>query len=209
MTGPAVARGIGGRSSNLTPAPKNVLREVLLTVGAVCGLLCIGSALAAAIFGITPLVFRSGSMSPEIDTGALAFAKSTPATELEVADVVSVTNASGERVTHRIETIEVVTGNSATLVLRGDANADVDSEPYVVSEADRILFSVNRLGYVVTWLSGPVAVFGGGVLVGVLLMVAWRPGGAQAKSRVELGEAPHGRHATRPGLEEVNDEPAQ
>ncbi|ORI19339.1 signal peptidase I [Rhodococcus sp. 1168] len=185
---------IDGPSSKVSATPRRVLREILLTVGAISGLVCIGIALAAAIFGITPLVFRSGSMSPAIDTGALAFAKSTPATELEVGAVVSVTNASGDRVTHRIETIEVVTGNSATLVLRGDANADVDSEPYVVSDADRILFSVNRLGYVATWLSGPVAVFAGGVLVGVLLMVAWRPGGLQRTSRVDP---------------EVNDEPAE
>ncbi|ORI18646.1 signal peptidase I [Rhodococcus sp. 1163] len=185
---------IDGPSSKVSTAPRRVLREILLTVGAISGLVCIGIALAAAIFGITPLVFRSGSMSPAIDTGALAFARSTPATELEVGDVVSVTNASGDRVTHRIESIEVVTGNSATLVLKGDANTDVDSEPYVVSEADRILFSVNRLGYVVTWLSGPVAVFAGGVLVGVLLMVAWRPGGLQPTSRVDP---------------EVNDEPAE
>lgn len=194
MNGPAMTHKIDGTSSKVSTAPRRVLREILLSVGAISGLVCIGIALAAAIFGITPLVFRSGSMSPVIDTGALAFAKGTPATELEVGDVVSVTNASGDRVTHRIESIEAVTGNSATLVLKGDANTDVDSEPYVVSEADRILFSVNRLGYVATWLSGPVAVFAGGVLVGVLLMVAWRPDGPRRTSRVDS---------------EVNDEPAE
>lgn len=194
MNGPAMTHKIDGTSSKVSTAPRSVLREIFLTVGAISGLVCIGIALAAAIFGITPLVFRSGSMSPVIDTGALAFAKGTPATELEVGDVVSVTNASGDRVTHRIESIEAVTGNSATLVLKGDANTDVDSEPYVVSEADRILFSVNRLGYVATWLSGPVAVFAGGVLVGVLLMVAWRPDGPRRTSRVDS---------------EVNDEPAE
>lgn len=194
MNGPAMTNKLDGSFSRVSTAPRRVLRETLLTVGAISGLLCVGIALAAAIFGITPLVFRSGSMSPAIDTGALAFAKGTPATELEVGDVVSVTNASGDRVTHRIESIEVVTGNSATLVLKGDANTDADSEPYVVSEADRILFSVNRLGYVATWLSGPVAVFAGGVLVGVLLMVAWRPDGPRRTSRVDP---------------EVNDEPAE
>ena len=43
-----------------------------------------------------------GSMSPTIETGALAWAQQVPAADLEVGDVVMVHTAEGDRVTHRI-----------------------------------------------------------------------------------------------------------
>ncbi|WP_338886631.1 signal peptidase I [Rhodococcus sovatensis] len=154
---------------------RKLAREIALTAGAVAGLFCVLVALAAVVFGITPLVFRSGSMSPAIDTGALAISKQTPATEIEVGDIVNVTNASGEGITHRVVEIGAVGTDSVQLVLRGDANTEADAETYIVAEVGRVVFSVPNLGYAVTWMSGPVAVFLGGVFVGVLLMIAWRP----------------------------------
>ncbi|NLG47963.1 MAG: signal peptidase I, partial [Gordonia sp.] len=63
-------------------------RELALNVGAVLGLMCIVAAIASMLFGITPLVFRSGSMSPEIPTGSLAIARTVDAQDLRVGDVV-------------------------------------------------------------------------------------------------------------------------
>nr|WP_256985365.1 signal peptidase I [Rhodococcus sp. 06-1059B-a] len=171
------------------------VREIALTVGALAGLLCVLIALAAVVFGITPLVFRSGSMSPAIETGALALSKTTPAVDIQVGDIVNVTNAAGNGITHRVIEIGAVGSDSVELYLKGDGNAEPDAEPYVVSEAGRVLFSVPKLGYAVTWLSGPVAVFAGGVLVGVLLMVAFRP---RRVSPSETDEEPHGRHSRLP-----------
>lgn len=37
-------------------------REVLLTLGALLGVLCIVASIAGVAFGVKPLVFRSGSM---------------------------------------------------------------------------------------------------------------------------------------------------
>lgn len=71
----------------------------LLTLAALAGVVCLLAAAAALTLHITPLVFRSGSMAPEIPTGSLALARSVPAEELKVGDVVSVTNAHGTRVT--------------------------------------------------------------------------------------------------------------
>ncbi|HEY0239704.1 MAG TPA: signal peptidase I, partial [Friedmanniella sp.] len=121
-----------------------------------------------------PLIFRSGSMSPEIGTGALALAQQVPATDLAVGDVVSVLNARGVRITHRIRTVEV-DGPVATLVLQGDANPVPDAEPYVVTRADRLFFHIDHLGYVIAWLGHRYVVFGAGVLVGVLGAYAFRP----------------------------------
>ncbi|KQU56573.1 hypothetical protein ASG84_19925 [Rhodococcus sp. Leaf278] len=165
-----------GHAPTATPRSRaRLFREIALSVGAFAGLICVLLALAAVFFGITPLIFRSGSMAPAIDTGALALSKKTPATEIQVGDIVNVTNAAGNGITHRVVEIGAVGTDSAQLILQGDANSDADVETYIVSEAGRVIYSVPKLGYAVTWLSGPVAVFIGGILVGVLLMLAFRP----------------------------------
>lgn len=179
-----------------------LLREIALTVGAVAGLICVLFALAAVFFGITPLIFRSGSMAPAIDTGALALSKTTPVADIEVGDIVKVTNASGTGITHRVVEIGAVGTDSAQLFLQGDANAEPDAESYVVSEADRVFFSVGKLGYAVTWLSGPVAVFIGGIAVGALLMTAFGFRRPTVESPAQpdddrLQEPPSGRHSAQ------------
>ena len=145
-------------------------RELDLTAGAVAGLMCIIAAVGALAFGITPVVFRSGSMSPTISTGALALARSVPAAEIGTGDIISVVDADGTRLTHRVVAIDSVTGNTATLRLQGDANAQPDPQPYAVAEADRVLLHVNRLGYVVAWLSSPAALVAAGLLAAVLIL---------------------------------------
>ncbi|MFE4498691.1 signal peptidase I [Rhodococcus sp. NPDC056743] len=152
------------------------VRDLALTIGACAGVLCIAIAAASLFLGITPLVFRSGSMEPEISTGALAFSRTTPADEIAVGDVVSVINTQGTRITHRVYGI-APQSDGVVLTLKGDANAEPDVETYFATSVDRILFSVDKLGYVVSWLSGPIGVFLGGVLAGILLTIAFRPGG--------------------------------
>ncbi|MBY4101686.1 signal peptidase I, partial [Rhodococcus fascians] len=151
------------------------IQEVALSVGAILGLLCVIASLSAVVFGVTPLVFRSGSMVPAIDTGALALAETVPAAELAVGDIVSVDLEDGTKITHRVADIVTVVGNSAELVLKGDANDVVDPETYVVAEAQRVFADVPYAGYFVSWLSTPLA-WGTGALLSVsLLVVAWRP----------------------------------
>ena len=57
-------------------------RQTVLTVGAVLGVVCLLLAAGSALFGLRPLVFRSGSMSPTIDTGALGLAREVDAARL-------------------------------------------------------------------------------------------------------------------------------
>ncbi|NKS28038.1 signal peptidase I [Rhodococcus hoagii] len=152
-----------------------VLREAALTVGAIAGLICIVATIAAMLFGIKPLIFRSGSMSPEITTGSLALSRKVPATDLKVGDIVSVQNTQGTRITHRVYELQSQSGDTVIVTLKGDANQDPDAEPYVIHEADRVFTSVGGLGYTVAWLSSPIAIFLGGAFVGVLLMIVVRP----------------------------------
>jgi signal peptidase I len=145
-------------------------RQGLLTGGAVLGAVCILAAIAAAAFGLRPLVFLSGSMSPAIETGALGIAHEVPASSLEPGDVVSVPTEGGERVTHRIVSV-AMDGDEAELRLRGDANATADADTYRVAHADRVLFDVPLVGYVVGWMVGPVGLFLLGLYAAFLLSV--------------------------------------
>ncbi|WP_235871300.1 signal peptidase I, partial [Rhodococcus spongiicola] len=155
------------------------VREIALNVGAIAGLICVLAAAASFFFGVKPLVFRSGSMSPEITTGSLALSRSVPASDVAVGDVVSVLNQQGTRVTHRVEEIVSSDATRSVWILKGDANEAADLSPYTVSEADRVFFSVPGLGYAVAWLSTPVAIFLGGALVGSLMVIAFRPTGGR------------------------------
>lgn len=152
-----------------------IARETALTLGAVLGVLSITAALAAAFFGITPLIFRSGSMAPTIDTGALALAREVPAGDIRVHDIVSAFAPDGTRVTHRVESVQVQADGSASLVMRGDANPVADADPYVVQSADRILWHMNGLGYVLQHTQKPVYIFGIGLLVGGMLALSLWP----------------------------------
>lgn len=148
-------------------------KEIALDVAAIAGLICIIATLASLVFGIKPLVFRSGSMSPEISTGALAFAKTVPAAELAVGDVVSVYNDQGVRITHRVDSLASTGEEEVVATLKGDANNAPDRLPYTIIEADRVFFHIGGLGYIVAWLSSPLATFLGGGLVGAVLVIAF------------------------------------
>ena len=170
---------------NAPPAPARPRRtgvrarlaDLLLTLGAIAGVLCVLVAVAAYAFQVHLVVFRTGSMSPAIGTGALAVSRTVPAGDLAVGDVVTVHSATGQRVTHRIQQLSQG-DDGARLVLRGDANDIDDAQPYDVTEADRVIASVPQAGYVVAWLSGPVGIFGGGLLVGLTLLIAFGRGTA-------------------------------
>lgn len=175
-------------------------RELALNIGAVLGLLCIVAASVSMFLGVTPLVFKSGSMSPGITTGALGLARTVPAEQLAVGDVVSVNDSTGDRITHRVTALEPQSDGSMSMTMRGDANGADDPVPYFVNEADRVFFHINGLGYAVAWLSNPVAIFLGGMLAGGLCVIAFgrtQKSDADAEALIgadvpELEETHHG-----------------
>lgn len=171
------------------------LREGALTVGALSGVLCLLLAAVAVAFDVRPVVFQSGSMSPAIETGALGIARTVPASELATGDVVTVQTAAGVNVTHRIQNLTIDAQDRAILVLKGDANGAPDETPYVVSSAPRIVADVPQLGYVAAFLSGTPGTFLGGLLVGIVLLVAVRGDRSRPGRRRFLGTdaagAPH------------------
>lgn len=152
-----------------TARTRSIAQQAALTTGAVLGVLCIVATALSLAFGIKPVVFRSGSMSPAIPTGSLAFVKSQPVSELTVGDIVSVTTNGGDRLTHRVYGIDQLDNNLSSLTLKGDANNAPDSETYAVADADLVVFSMSRVGYVLAWLSGPIGIFAGGLFAGTLV----------------------------------------
>lgn len=172
-----------------------LLKQLALTLGAVAGVLCLAVMLAGFAFGVRPLVFLSGSMSPAIDTGALAIARTVPAADLGTGDIVSVPTPAGQRVTHRIVSIQHDQG-SATLLLKGDANQAIDASPYRVEGADVVLFSVPQVGYVLSWLASPVGLFSLGLYAAALLSILLRRPAPAGRRRAVAAPAPQvvGRH---------------
>ncbi len=152
----------------------NPIHNAALSVGAVLGSLCLIVALAGVIFGIKPLMFKSGSMEPVIPTGALALSIPVNAAQIHVGDIVSTENSAGTRITHRVTAVTPADGY-AQLTLKGDANDVVDAEIYPITTVDRVFWSVPVLGYAVAWLTSPVALFLGGLLTAYLLYLAFVP----------------------------------
>lgn len=160
-------------------APRRMWREVAVSLGAVLGVACIVLAVMSGVFGVKPLVFTSGSMSPEIRTGALAFAQETAAADLKVGDVVSVSDEAGVRITHRVVDTAPATGatpdGTIALTLKGDANQSPDAQTYEVATADRVLLDVPYAGHAATWLTSPVGLVAGGLLLGIVMLAAFSP----------------------------------
>ncbi|MCR8898849.1 S24/S26 family peptidase [Gordonia sp. GONU] len=127
------------------------------------------------LLGVRPVIFETGSMAPAISTGSLGLSRAVPAVEVRTGDVVSVIRDDGVRVTHRVIAVEGVTGNSATLALRGDANDAPDPRTYVVTEVDRVYGTVPVLGYVAAWLKNPYTLTLQALAALALLAVTFAP----------------------------------
>ncbi len=166
-----------------------------LTVAAVLGALCIVFAVCASVFSLTPLVFRSGSMEPSIPTGSLALARETSAVEVQVGDVVSVLRSDGSRIAHRVDRVDFAEGETAVLILKGDANSTPDADQYILSSVDRVVAHVPYAGYAASWLSTPFAWVVGGLAAAALLYVVVRPTSLRRESPV-----PPGRHRVHSGV---------
>lgn len=155
--------------------PRRALHRVghlALSLGAAIGVLCLVMTVAGVAFGVRPVIFLSGSMSPTIPAGSLAVARPVPAADLRAGDVVAV-RAGEAQVTHRIVAI-THHDRSATLRLRGDANPGADDQPYEVEAAPRVLLSVPRAGVLLAWLSRTPGVFVLAGYAGLLLALVLR-----------------------------------
>jgi signal peptidase I len=112
--------------------------------------------------GLQLLAVMSGSMEPTIHVGGIVGVLPTAATDLKVGDVITFANQSNPDVlvTHRIVAIEPNNGQQL-LTTQGDANDTVDAVSVPVTRAvGRVDFTLPWLGYLMVWLSTPLAKLG-------------------------------------------------
>lgn len=145
--------------------------NVLLTVAAGLGAVCALAVLGAVLFGVSLTMFATGSMAPAIPAGSVALIRDVPATEVHVGDVVTVQRPAQLPITHRVRSVTPVGADAVELVLRGDANAEDDPEPYRVSRVGLVLFSVPGLAPVIVTLSRPQTL--GLITVAAAALVLW------------------------------------
>lgn len=150
--------------------PAGVLGDALLWLAAIGGVICIVVVVAAVVFHITLIMFKTGSMAPTIPTGSLAVVHEIPASQIEVGDVVTVDRDGQLPVTHRVTSVAGV-GDSRTITLRGDANPADDISPYVVTTVREVWVSVPGWANVVVWFSNPVVL--GALTVSATALVTW------------------------------------
>lgn len=168
-----------------------------LTVLAILGTVCVLAALAGPALGLTPLLVRTGSMSPAIPAGSLVLVRQVPAEEVATGDVVSVARGDARRVTHRVESITHVAGSVHRLVLRGDANRVADAEPVQASSVDRLVVTVPRLGGLVEALGRTSVQFTLGIVTGLALWWAFAPPSVHHLGRWVPERTGHGQRGAR------------
>ena len=128
-----------------------------LTCFCVVVVLLASSLVLPKLLGLKSYIVLSGSMHPEIQTGAFAYVKPQEADTLKVNDIITFTIGENT-VTHRINEI-----TDDGFITKGDANEVPDLAPVMKNQVvGKYVFSIPYLGYFVSWLStkaGKLTVF--------------------------------------------------
>lgn len=167
------------------------ITDALLNVLAAGGVICIIAVIAAFVFDISLMMFRTGSMSPTIPTGSLAVVREIPASEIEVGDITTVDRDDQLPVTHRVTAVEPaggepvggepVGGDAHTIRMQGDANDFEDPHPYVVDTVRRVQFVIPGLGYVVAKAQDPLVMAATTLAMAALVTWVFWPRKVRAK----------------------------
>ncbi len=153
---PKKRRKGGGGSRNILGFFGNMLFIILLLFMATLSFFLIQSRLsggAPEVAGYQMYIVLSGSMSPEFDTGSLAFVRETDTNQLVVGDIITYRSHadSDSLTTHRI--VEIRRNGDTRFVTRGDANNVNDPTPVPVENVvGRVTGSVPYVGYLLDFV---------------------------------------------------------
>lgn len=114
--------------------------------------------LCGTFWGVSVIMFATGSMRPAIPEGAAVLSVNTPAKDLQIGDVITVPLNYGDLpVSHRIVLIEAVDNDpdARMVTLKGDANPVEDSEVHLVKNVPRVAFIVPGGAYLLQFLGDP------------------------------------------------------
>lgn len=184
--GRAAQRSIGRPRMGLWRGIGQSLIDVGLWTLGILGLLSLLGAIAAHLWGLSIILFSTGSMSPTITAGSASLVQLIPASEVRVGDVVTVERQDALPVTHRVTSIAPVDSASSTyaITMKGDANEVEDANPYQVSEVRRVLYSVPGVATSISKLRDPRVLAGLTAIAGVLVTWAFWPRGGRKPARV-------------------------
>lgn len=157
---------------------RRVLKDVVLGLAGLAGLACILWFIAGLVFGASIVIFRTGSMEPTIPTGSAAVVTAVAASDIAVGDVLTVDRAdSALPVTHRVVSIahDPAVDGGRIIVLRGDANPVNDPDPYHLTEAKRVVFSVPAVGTMLRVSTTPLFLGSTTLIVAALMVWAFWP----------------------------------
>ena len=168
--------------------PRERIEDGLLSFLAALGVVCIVATIAAFVFNIGLIMFKTGSMSPTIPAGSLAVVREIPASDIRVGDVTTVAREEGQLpVTHRVISTTPVGNGVYSIEMQGDANASPDARPYEVTEAKKVIWHVPGLAYVVSTISQPK--YMAGITVAASLLVVWAFWPRSQKNRRQEGQS--------------------
>lgn len=142
----------------------------------------LGVALYPTVTGGQALAVLSGSMTPGLPVGGMAFIRPVDLGAVEVGDVITFQHPSDPAavVTHRVVAVDA-TGGAPVFTTKGDANEDPDRRPVPAAAVQgRLWFDVPEIGRLIALLHSPKGV---GVLVvlvcGLLAVHPGKRGGDQ------------------------------
>lgn len=190
----AIAAHPGSDYSRARPRSRGrfgrLLKETVLALVGILGLLAIIWLACAMVFGLSIVVFKTGSMAPSIPTGSAAIVQDVTAADIAVGDVITVQrDGSTLPVTHRVVAIELDPSNpdGRLVTLRGDANASNDFAPYAITEAKRVVASVAGFGVVIAVMRSPFFLAVTSLIVALLCVWAFWPAQHGRRHRLERG----------------------
>jgi len=134
----------------------NIVFIGLLLMMAVLSFFLIQSRISGGVpqvAGYQMYIVLSGSMSPEFDTGSLAFVRETSPMEIVVGDIITFRRHPGSDslTTHRV--VEVIREDGLRFVTRGDANNVNDPNPVPAENiVGRVTGSVPYVGYILDFV---------------------------------------------------------
>jgi signal peptidase I len=121
---------------------KKIIGDILFF--GLCGVLTFMVLCQVGLLPFRLMYVRSGSMSPTILPGDLAFISVSPNIAIDLGDIV-LFDMAGEPVIHRVVAIE-----SGHFTTQGDANSAPDSG-IVTQVRGKVLFVIPKLGYAVAF----------------------------------------------------------
>ena len=150
-----------------------ILTTSLLVLVVILAMLLVG----VRLFGLAPYTVLSGSMEPNFHVGSLIYVCEAEPSDLEVGDPITYTLENGTVVTHRIvEILGDPDSPSASYMVKGDANKDIDGTPVpysrVIGEA---VFHIPLLGYLSYYLHTPLGIVLAAAVIVLLIMLTFLP----------------------------------